>query len=91
MVPEDAARASPGHGPDPRSEEAMSKPLRGHSRRKLREGLARTAPTRDALRYGDYESELRRRQSRLISILMTTVVACNALFVLADIVIRLRH
>ena len=67
----------------------MSKPLRGHSRRELWEGLSRTAPKPDALTYNDYESELRRQQSRSLTTLMAVVVACNTLFVVVDIIIRL--
>lgn len=62
----------------------MNKPLRHYSRRDLKEALERVS-LNVQFSYDAYESELRRRESRL----MTTAVVCNAVFILTDIVIRI--
>ena len=67
----------------------MDKALRDYSRRKLKKALRAASGSVGDYSYNDYESELRRRDASLPTKLMTVAVVFNAVFVLADILIRL--
>lgn len=81
-VPQDAEGGAPARKA---RQQTMRKPLRNYSRRELLEFIEREAQSTQ-YSYQSYADELNRRQSRLLSIIVTIVAICNVVVVAADII-----